>query len=592
MSARRSDEAARRAGNSAYRRGAYGDAVRSYTVGLRAAARRNSGSGGGGGGGGNGRRRPRGGAAAQLYGNRSASWLALATQAAAAAAEAAAAAALLRECNASSEGSDQGDAGGDGRYEPSGSEGGRPRQRRRRWSGAAGSSRRPTRGDHDRDGGGGACSRTAAAAGAAVPADVFAFSRISTINSGLTSVPDGDGGDASASSAGCSTLLASPRGVACTVGCSCCAACPSLPAAYTRRAVRDARRATDAAPDDATAWHRLADALVVAGDTRGAWRALRSGLTHCPDHKALVAALARVEGLQAAAHADGAPADDGGGFDKDAAEPPSSNSRAPRPLCSASPPHSPTAPPVPLDALSLIAPPTGGGSDNDAVRRWSARLDAAGAAGSPPDGWAHTARAYALLRQALAANTAAVAAARRGGGDSSRRARRSLARSAALLRFGGGDVRAAEVADKYGGDGGLAVAAEAAASGPVVSVPRWGLPFSPTPPPHELPPAAATGGPASMLSLPSSMSAEQPMSIPELLPSRELLSASIHGKGERWAPSRAPRGGGAAGRRPLPAPPPWQRQWLRPPAVGGSSTCSAARRGGRARPAARWRRRR
>jgi len=117
-------------------------------------------------------------------------------------------------------------------------------------------------------------------------------------------------------------------------------------------------------------------------------------------------------------------------------------------------------------------------------------------------------------------------------------------------------------------------------------------PWLPTPPPHELPPAAATGGPASMLSLPSSMSAEQPMSIPELLPSRELLSASIHGKGEIWAPSRAPRGGGAAGRRPLPAPPPWQRQWHRPPPVGDSSTCSAARRGGRARPAARWRHRR
>jgi len=92
------------------------------------------------------------------------------------------------------------------------------------------------------DGGGGAAGGTAAASGAAVPADVFAFSCISTVNLGLTSVPDGDGGGgASAFSAGCSTLLASPRGVACAARCSCCAACPSLPAAYNRRAEREAR---------------------------------------------------------------------------------------------------------------------------------------------------------------------------------------------------------------------------------------------------------------------------------------------------------------------------------------------------------------
>jgi len=132
------------------------------------------------------------------------------------------------------------------------------------------------------------------------------------------------------------------------------------------------------------------------------------------------------------------PADDGGVYDKDAAEPPSSNSRAPQPQRSTTPPRSPTAPPIPPDALSLIASPAGGGSDNDVVRRWSARLDAAGAAGSPPDGWAHTARAYALLRQALAADTAAVDAAQGGGGGSSKHARRSLARSAVLLRLGGG----------------------------------------------------------------------------------------------------------------------------------------------------------
>jgi len=89
------------------------------------------------------------------------------------------------------------------------------------------------------DGGGGAAGGTAAASSAAVPADVFAFPRVSTINSGLTSVPDDD--DASASSAGCSTLLASPRGIGCPARCSCCAACPSLPAAYTGHAVRDVR---------------------------------------------------------------------------------------------------------------------------------------------------------------------------------------------------------------------------------------------------------------------------------------------------------------------------------------------------------------
>jgi len=43
----------------------------------------------------------------------------------------------------------------------------------------------------------------------------------------------------------------------------------------------------------------------MAGDTGGAWRALQLGLTHCLDHKALVAALALVQGLQAAADADG-----------------------------------------------------------------------------------------------------------------------------------------------------------------------------------------------------------------------------------------------------------------------------------------------
>jgi len=58
--------------------------------------------------------------------------------------------------------------------------------------------------------------------------------------------------------------------------------------------VRDGRRATNAAPEDATAWHRLADALVVAGDTKRAWRALQSALTNCLDQKAVVAALARV----------------------------------------------------------------------------------------------------------------------------------------------------------------------------------------------------------------------------------------------------------------------------------------------------------
>jgi len=61
-----------------------------------------------------------------------------------------------------------------------------------------------------------------------------------------------------------------------------------------------------------------------------------------------------------------------------------------------------------------------------------------GAAGPPPDGWDHTARAYAQLWQALAADTAAVDAAQGGEGDSSGRARRSLARSAVLLRLRGG----------------------------------------------------------------------------------------------------------------------------------------------------------
>jgi len=92
------------------------------------------------------------------------------------------------------------------------------------------------------DGGGGAAGGTADASSAAVPADMYALSRIITVNSGLTSVPDGDGcGGASPSSAGCSTLIASPRGVACAAGWSCCAACPSLPAAYTGHAVRDVR---------------------------------------------------------------------------------------------------------------------------------------------------------------------------------------------------------------------------------------------------------------------------------------------------------------------------------------------------------------
>jgi len=125
----------------------------------------------------------------------------------------------------------------------------------------------------------------------------------------------------------------------------------------------------------------------VTGDTGRAWRALQSGLTHRPAHKALVAALARVQGLQAAADAHGAlPADDGGVYDKDAAESPSSNSRAPKPLLWTTPPRSPAAPTKPLDALSLVAPSAGGGSDNDAVRRWPARLDPSGAAGPPPDG--------------------------------------------------------------------------------------------------------------------------------------------------------------------------------------------------------------
>ena len=78
------------------------------------------------------------------------------------------------------------------------------------------------------------------------------------------------------------------------------------------------------------------------------------------------------------------PADDGGVYDKNAAEPPSSNSRVPPPLRSTAPPRSPTAPPVPPDAPSLIAPPAEGGSDNDAVRRWSARLDDRARRGTPP----------------------------------------------------------------------------------------------------------------------------------------------------------------------------------------------------------------
>ncbi|OSX70660.1 hypothetical protein BU14_0696s0009 [Porphyra umbilicalis] len=235
--------------------------------------------------------------------------------------------------------------------------------------------------------------------------------------------------------------------------------------------------ATDAAPEDATAWHWLADALLVTGDTGRAWRALLSGLTHCPAHKALVAALARVQGLQAAADATRRrpPTTVGSTTRTRQSRPrptrgrPSRSARRPRPAARRPRP----SPRRPL----AHRPPAGGGSDNDVVRRWSARLDAADAAGSPPDGWAHTARAYALLRQALAADTAAVDAARGGGGDSSGRARRSLARSAVLLRLGGGDVRAAVVAAKYGGDAGLAAAAKAAASGPVVGGPAVGPPF-------------------------------------------------------------------------------------------------------------------
>lgn len=518
--ARPAEETARRAGNSAFRRGAYGDAVRAYTAGI-AAARAAAASAATG-----------AEVSGRLYGNRSAAWLALATQAAAAAAEAAAAADLLTDCVASSDersssGGGAGDADSDGGAEGGGGKGRRRRAAATDGGGKSGDKARPreeadTSGSDDGDDGGRGRGRRArrrqrrrtspwrrlkglspgrrgdSSGGEAdgrsgkwssSAAHLLALSRGSTISSGLTggdgsSRPLGGGGGGSSITRG-----GLPRG--CTgarrhgrcVHRPCGPACPGLTAAYTRRAVRDARRSTAAAPRDATAWHRLADALVVAGSPASARDALRRGLGRCPDEPQLVAALERVEGLVSAGGRGEEDEDDGRRRAAGAATEPGATP-------SIAPPSSDTTTfgghvPLPAEALTLSPPNACPAADNAAVAVYAARIAAAATGrGAPLDGWAHLGRAYALLRQAGAAADAAeavraevdiasgcaeiVTAARapqrrrRGGSGGMDQARRSLSRSTVLLRLAGADVTAGAVAASAVQDFRLGQAATAA----------------------------------------------------------------------------------------------------------------------------------